>query len=225
MTNHSTIGATMVVGTTGVICKLKLTRASQTYLLPVHLSDEVMLQPVFYGTVVPMVAWFTFKKLILDPLEESRKQEEKRKQKEALREKVLAARKEAEASLSLMEERYNRIKSEEETKDGLLIEKCLYGLLATPEGNLKSDLEVSDEVIDITKPIQCNVENSRLILWEGSKSSLPGVWDPCPGDPDKWILIQYSYKGLSHQLFTVEEEAIKLPKTSHKLPSVDKYSL
>ena len=215
----------MVVGTTGVICKLKLTRASQTYLLPIHLSDEVMLQPVFYGTVVPMVAWFTFKKLILDPLEESRKQEEKKKQKEALREKVLAARKEAEASLSLMEERYNRIKSEEETKDGLLIEKCLYGLLATPEGNLKSDLEVCDEVIDITKPVQCNVENSRLILWEGSKCSLPGVWDPCPGDQDKWILIKYSYKGLSHQLFTAEQEPIKLPKTSHKLPSVDKYSL
>ena len=215
----------MVVGTTGVICKLKLTRASQTYLLPIHLSDEVMLQPVFYGTVVPMVAWFTFKKLILDPLEESRKQEEKKKQKEALREKVLAARKEAEASLSLMEERYNRIKSEEETKDGLLIENCLYGLLATPEGNLKSDLEVCDEVIDITKPVQCNVENSRLILWEGSKCSLPGVWDPCPGDQDKWILIQYSYKGLSHQLFTAEQEPIKLPKTSHKLPSVDKYSL
>lgn len=95
----------MIVGTTGVTCKLKLTRASQSYLLPIHLSDEVMLQPVFYGTVVPLLAWVTVKKLILNPLEEKKKAEKRRKQKESLREKVLAARKEAEASMNLMEER------------------------------------------------------------------------------------------------------------------------
>ena len=105
ITSHSTLGATMIVGTTGVTCKLKLTRASQTYLLPIHLSDEVMLQPVFYGTVVPLLAWLTVKKLILNPLEEKKKAEKRRKQKESLREKVLAARKEAEASMNLMEER------------------------------------------------------------------------------------------------------------------------
>ena len=35
--------------------------------------------PVFYGTIVPLVAWFTLKKLILDPLEAQRKQEVKSK--------------------------------------------------------------------------------------------------------------------------------------------------
>ena len=95
----------MIVGTTGVTCKLKLTRASQSYMLPIHLSDEVMLQPVFYGTLVPLLAWFTVKKLILNPLEENKKAEKRRKQKESLREKVMAARKEAEASMNLMEER------------------------------------------------------------------------------------------------------------------------
>ena len=28
-----------------------------------------MLQPVFYGTLVPLLAWATVKKLVLDPLE------------------------------------------------------------------------------------------------------------------------------------------------------------
>ena len=105
ITTQSTLGATMIVGTTGVTCKLKLTRASQSYLLPIHLSDEVMLQPVFYGTLVPLLAWVTVKKLILNPLEERKKAEKRRKQKESLRERVMAARKEAEASMNLMEER------------------------------------------------------------------------------------------------------------------------
>jgi len=217
ITSLSTIGFTMIVGTTGVTCKLKLTRDSQSYLLPIHLSDEVMLQPVFYGTLVPLLAWVTVKKLILNPLEEKKKAEKRRKQKESLREKVIAARKEAEASMNLMEERHQRILREEEDKEGLVITRCLYGLLVDQDGNLRSDLEESEDVIDITKAIQCIVETSRLVLWEGSKSSLPGVWDPCPGDSDKRILVNYTYKGAAHQLLSLEEEPIKLPKTSHKL--------
>ena len=75
VTEHSSLGLTMVVGTTGVTCRLKLSRSSQTYLFPFHLSDEVMLQPVFYGTVVPLLGWLTVKKLLLEPLEKRRKEE------------------------------------------------------------------------------------------------------------------------------------------------------
>jgi len=223
ITEHSSLGATMVVGTMGVICKVKLTRASQTYLFPFQLSDEVMLQPVFYGTVAPLLAWLTVKKLLLDPLELKRKEEAREKKRQAVKEKVAAARQEAEASLSLMEERFSRGKSEEEAKNGLVIELCLYGLLATDSGDLVA--EVSDwgeaaedmsEVTNITKPVQCSVEHSRLVLWEGPKSSLPGVWDPCPGE-DKWILIRYTFQGLRHQVFCPENEAVKLPKTAHRI--------
>ena len=113
--------------------------------------------------------------------------------------------------------RYQRILREEEDKEGLVITRCLYGLLMDQDGNLRSDLEESEDVIDITKAVQCIVESSRLVLWEGSKSSLPGVWDPCPEDSDKRILVNYTYKGAAHQLLSHEEESIKLPKTSHKL--------
>jgi len=223
ITEHSSLGATMVVGTTGVICKLKLTRASQTYLFPFLLSDEVMLQPVFYGTVAPMIAWLIIKKLLLEPLELKRKEEARKKQRENMKEKVAAARLEAEASLSLMEERFRRGKTEEEAKNGLVIHQCLYGLLATDKGDLIADLtewgdtaEDTLDVIDITKPVQCNVEHSRLVLWEGTKSSLPGVWDPCPGE-DKWILIRYTFQNNRHQLFCPDSEAVKLPKSAHKI--------
>ena len=74
ITEHSSptllIVATMVVGTMAVICKVKLTRASQTYLFPFQLSDEVMLQPA----VAPLIAWLTVKNLLLlDPLGMKRK--------------------------------------------------------------------------------------------------------------------------------------------------------
>ena len=162
VTTHSTLGATMVVGTTGVTCKLKLSRSSQTYLFPFHLSDEVMLQPVFYGTVVPLLGWLTVKKLVLEPLEKKRKQEEARKQKEQVAEQVRKAREEAEASLKLMEERHRRILSEEEAKNGLILEQCLYGLIVTEEDQcLKEDLGLSDSIIDVTTPLQCNVEAGR----------------------------------------------------------------
>jgi len=223
ITEHSTLGATMVVGTMGVICKLKLTRASQTYLFPFQLSDEVMLQPVFYGTVAPLLVWFTVKKLLLEPLELKRKEEAREKQRESLKEKVAAARQEAEASLSLMEERFRRGASEEEARNGLVIELCLYGLLATEKDDLVAGVAGWGEtavnmpdVTDITKPVQCSVEHSRLSLWEGAKSSLPGVWDPCPGE-DKWLLFRYTFQGARHQLFCQEMEAVKLPKTAHRM--------
>jgi len=222
ITQHSSLGATMVVGTMGVICKLKLTRATQTYLFPFQLSDEVMLQPIFYGTVAPLIAWLTVKKLILEPMELKRKEEARAKQKQSMKEKVAAAKQEAEASLNLMEERFRRGLAEEESKNGLIIEQCLYGLLSSDSGQLKSDIPDWGEnninmpdVTDITKAVQCNVEHSRLLLWEGDKSSLPGVWDPCPGE-EKWLLIRYTYQGTKHQLFCPENDAVKLPKTSHR---------
>jgi len=218
ITEHSNLGATMVVGTMGVICKVKLTRASQTYLFPFQLSDEVLLQPIFYGTVAPLLAWLTVKKLLLDPLAAKRKEEAREKQRQSMKEKVAAARQEAESSLSLMEERFRRGRTEEEAKNGLVIEQCLYGLLATDGGEVIAGVgEEMPMVTNITKPVQCSVEHSRLVLWEGPKSSLPGVWDPCPGE-DKWLLIRYLYQGARHQIFCQENEAIKLPKTAHRIP-------
>ena len=46
------------------------------------------MQPILYGTVIPLVGYFTFKKLILDPMEERRRARERGRQTEAAREKV-----------------------------------------------------------------------------------------------------------------------------------------
>ena len=97
----------------GVTLRVKFTRATQTYTFPIHLADEVclvslfniisfikilwpqrskcydanhfqiLMQPIFYGTVTPLLAWFTVQKLIIDPYATRKKQAEKQKMKES----------------------------------------------------------------------------------------------------------------------------------------------
>lgn len=45
----------------GVTLKLKYNRANQEFNIPIYLSDEVYAAPVFYGTMIPLVAY-----LVLD---------------------------------------------------------------------------------------------------------------------------------------------------------------
>ena len=137
VTSQSNVSATMLVGfPLGVTCRLKLTRSSQTYVFPFHLSDEILVQPIFYGTICPVVLWFTIKKLVLEPLEVKRREEKRRRKREANKEKVAIARREAEASISLMEERFARIVREEEAKGGLVICAALYGRMEDSGGGL-----------------------------------------------------------------------------------------
>ena len=64
------------------------------------------MQPIFYGTVCPLLLYYAGKKLILDPMEEKKRAAEKEKELEAVRREVAMAKVEAEASLDLMRERY-----------------------------------------------------------------------------------------------------------------------
>lgn len=92
VTGHSSLGATVVVGVpVGVTLRLKVARAQQTYVFPLHLADEVLIQPVFYGTVVPVLAYLAVKRLVLDPREERKKAKERQKTAEAARERVAEA--------------------------------------------------------------------------------------------------------------------------------------
>jgi len=227
VTSQSSLSATMVVGfPVGVTCRIKLTRASQVYLFPFHLSDEILIQPVFYGTVCPLIIWLTAKKLILEPMQARAREAARVRKREVNRERVAAARREAEASVALMEERYTRIRAAEEGRGGLVLVTALYGHLEDSGGGVHRSLAPWDppsapptdlDYISVARPLQCEVEEGRLILWEGSKCHLPGLWDPAPGE-EKHLLIRYLYQGVRHEVYCSEEDAVKLPKSSHRVP-------
>ena len=148
ITPHSNLGATMLIGIPfGVTLKVKFNRASQTYTFPVHLADEVLMQPIFYGTVAPLLTWFTIQKLVIDPYTHRKKEKEKQKLKEANLLKVADSKREAMASIDLMLERFSRIRSEEESRNGLVIVAAVYGKLVDDvTGNTLIDF---DDVIEI----------------------------------------------------------------------------
>lgn len=80
-------------------------------------------------------------------------------------------------------------------------------------------LQTYPQVIDVTIPVQCLVEDkSKLTLYEGSKAELAGFFNPTPHlEEDKHLLVRYLYQGSTHQVMVADEEAVKLPKSSHKV--------
>ena len=53
-------------------------------------------------------------------------------------------------------------------------------------------------------------------------ADLAGFYDPCAllHEEQKHLLIRYSYQNCIHQLLLPDEEAVKMPKTAHRLPDV-----
>ncbi|XP_050737398.1 dnaJ homolog subfamily C member 11-like [Eriocheir sinensis] len=214
VSQNSSISASLALGIpTGVHLKIKLHRASQTYSTVFLLCEEILPAPVIYGTMVPLVSWMALQKLIIQPYLRRQKQSELLKQREANRTRLLEKRREAMAAVELMRETVRRIVEQEEARKGLVILQASYGQLVV-EG--KDDLALSPEVVDVTIPLQCLVKDSKLILQEASKCSLPGFYDPCPGE-DKNLRVRYLFHAVTHEVTIADTESLRIPKQSHRL--------
>ncbi|KDR18967.1 dnaJ homolog subfamily C member 11 isoform X2 [Zootermopsis nevadensis] len=231
VSQHSWLAASVAVGVpSGVTLKIKLSRANQTYMFPIHLSDELIPSPVFYATVTPVVIWAVVKKLIVDPIVLEQKQRDKEKQRELNKTRMAEKKKEASAAVELMRATFARVRSNEEAKRGLVIIKALYGRHMDVadlgrrgsgeeegrEAGTTADLEHLDEVIDVTIPLQCLVKDSKLTLHDASKSQLPGFYDPCMGE-EKSLLVHYLFHSHVHETVIEDNEVLRIPKQSHRV--------
>lgn len=210
VSKHSNLSFSVTVGVpSGVKLKIRLTRANQSYNFPIHLCEEIMPSPIFYATVVPLVVYVVVKKGFVEPFLKEQKAKKVEKQRQNNFNKLLEKRKEAQAAQELMMATYTRIKEEEENKKGLVIIKAIYGKILT---NDSGDREVSNEVLDVTVPIQCIVKDSKLVMHEHSKSQLPGFFDPAIGE-EKQLHIIYNYREQPYEVTIKDTEALRLPKT------------
>ncbi|XP_055926160.1 dnaJ homolog subfamily C member 11-like [Argiope bruennichi] len=212
VSKNSTVGASMILGVpSGVTLKLKITRANQTFLFPIMLSEELIPSAVFYGTAAPVLGWFILKVLYIDPYHERQKRRETEKFKEANAQRIAERRKEALIAVSLMQETYRRIKSEEEKKNGLIIKIAVYGSVENITNLNMDQMDSQLDILDATVPVQCLVKDSRLILPNRSKSNLPGFYDPCLGE-EKLLRIDYLYKNIAHSITIPDHEMLRIPR-------------
>nr|XP_019548532.2 LOW QUALITY PROTEIN: dnaJ homolog subfamily C member 11 [Aedes albopictus] len=225
VSKYSSVVATVSVGVpTGVTLKVKIIRSTQTYLFPIHLSEEIIPAAIFYATVAPLLTYFVVKKTIIDPMNEAAKQRNIEKVKETNRSRIAEKRREAESAIALMGAMYERIRNDEQKRKGLVIVAASYGKFNADEN---VSVEQRDEmgfvqhnpnVIDVRIPLQCLVKDSRLQLYGSTKSELPGFYDPCFGE-EKLLRIDYEFRERSYTVVVADNEDIKLPENGQTVQS------
>ncbi|XP_033641922.1 dnaJ homolog subfamily C member 11-like [Asterias rubens] len=222
ISRHSRVAAKVSIGVpSGVTLRLKLGRASQTFLFPIHLAHDISPQAIFYGTVAPVLTYWLIKALVVDPFLNRQKTDEIVKERNAKQEQMEQKKKEAQAEVYLMEEMVERIIASEQAREGLVITKAWYGKLVVSEesasnGGCGSLDDLMDGVIDVTIPLQCQVKDSKLILTDASKTGLPGFYDPCVGE-DKNLRVNYTFRGEPHECTIADSEPLRIPKKSHHI--------
>jgi DnaJ family protein C protein 11 len=168
VSKYSSVHASVMVGVpNGVVLKIRFMRSSQSYNFFIQLSEEIIPAAVFYATAVPIVSYFILKKCILEPLDAENHKRVVEKKKEMNEQKVQQKRKEAEAAVSLMQAQYERICSEEEARDGLLILFAYYGKFDDEDNNTPLDsitLDESSSFIDVKVPLQCLVKDGEITI-------------------------------------------------------------
>ncbi|XP_031640868.1 dnaJ homolog subfamily C member 11 [Contarinia nasturtii] len=215
VSKYSSVVASVSIGQpTGVTMKLKLIRSSQTYVFPIHLSEDIIPAAVFYATVTPLVAWFVVKKCIIERMDAEQKQRDIDRIKETNKKRMAEKKREAEAAVDLMSVQYERNCSEEERRNGLLIVSAIYGKFSdNSSSDSSSSITTGNQTIDVKIPLQCLVKDGKLTLQESGKCDLPGFYDPCVGE-EKLLQIEYIYNGKKQTIQIEENEPLRLPITN-----------
>ncbi|XP_035517233.1 dnaJ homolog subfamily C member 11 [Morone saxatilis] len=210
ISRHSVLSATVSIGVPqGVTLKIKLARASQTYLFPVHLTDQLLPSAVFYATVGPLLLYMAIHRLVIIPYTQAQKEQELELQRKSSATDIAKKKQEAESAVSTRTHM-----QAEESKMGLIILNAWYGKFVSDT----SQKQEKAKVIDVTVPLQCLVKDSKLILTESSKAGLPGFYDPCVGE-EKSLKLLYQFRGVMHQVISADTESLRIPKQSHRIES------
>jgi len=194
----------------GVSVKIRLARANQNYIFQVMLADFVSPSALFYGTVVPLAVYNIARVLVVNPYLKRQKDKELKRKQDCQSDQLMRVKREAQMAVELMTESVAKVVRDEEAKRGLIILRAIYGKFVSDEFE-------EGKCIDVTIPVQYQVKDSKLqILTEGSKSSLPGFYDPCIGE-DKSLYIKYRFQNRLHEVTVNDKERVMVPKQRDRL--------
>ena len=214
ITKLTRLGGRVSVGSKGVHLTLRFTRAGMSFAVGIVVSRFASLAAVFYATAVPLLLFGGFKVLAIAPLLRHQRQKEVAEKRAERAREMLERKREAEAAVELMTETVDRVLTTERTRQGLIIVEAWYGKLfdLDPAGD-RSELP---KVIDVHVPLQCLVVDSKLILREDNKASIPGFYDPCVGET-KYLRVRYEFRGTPHEVTVENSESLVIPRRSHRI--------
>lgn len=213
ITRHTRVDTHIIISNvSGVALNLEIHRGNQSFTVPITLANEIMPSAVFYGTVTPIIAYYVFKRLVIDPYKKEKEESEANKMQEKLKAELLEKRRLALAAQELMKETVLRI-IEREGQHGLIITKAIYGKIVDKHNpNFETE-----KIINVMIPIQLLVsDHSFNILSDQSKSNLEGFYDPCIGET-KTLYIEYTFRTEKYQVTCGDTENLRMPKASHKV--------
>lgn len=165
VSKYSSVHASVQLGVpSGVALKIRFIRSTQSYNFYIQMSEEIIPAAVFYATTIPVVSYFLIKKCILEPLEAEKHKKVVEKKKEMNEQRNVQKRKEAESAVSLMQAQYERIRSDEEAKGGLVILHAFYGKFDDEEEIDQIVADNRSSYIDVKIPLQCLVKESEIII-------------------------------------------------------------
>ncbi|ORX75758.1 DnaJ-domain-containing protein [Anaeromyces robustus] len=206
--------------TIGFSIQLKYYRLGQTITIPIIISHDLSINVLFWGSLIPLSAAYLIDQYILIPYHKNDLQRKINIIKTANSEVLAQRKKEAEDSIKLMAETIQKKIDIEKKNNGLIIIEALYGnakLLKFKKllyKQNKPNKSLSDEIIDVTIPLQSMVNKSQLHLGGYSKSSLIGFYDPCFGK-EKVLRVVYSFQGRLHLIEVGENTPLFAPLRDH----------
>ena len=209
------LGGRVSVGSRGVQLTLQLTRAGITFSAAILVSKSASLGAVFYATIVPLLMFGGFKVLAIAPLLRRQRQSEVAEKRSEKAREMMEKKREAEAAIELMIETVDRILSSERSRQGLIIVEAWYGKLFDVDPATAPGVGLP-KVIDVHVPLQCLVVDSKLILRDENKATIPGFYDPCVGDT-KYLRVRYEFRGTPHEVTVENSEALVIPRRSHRI--------
>lgn len=214
ITTLSHVAATVCIGpNTGVSLKLKVHRHTQSFSFPILLCEVISPAAVFYGTIGPLIAFFTIRALVISPMINQQKEKDMQELREKHAQVIAEKRREAESAIGLMITSYEQVVETEQSKHGLVIVEAWYGKFISKQRQTDKS---TPYVTCVTIPVQCLVKESKLLLSDSSKSQLSGFYDPCIGE-EKFLKIIYEFRDNLHEAIFKDEEPVRIPKQSHKI--------
>eukprot|EP00922_Rhytidocystis_sp_ex-Travisia-forbesii_P028886 GHVS01042334.1.p1 GENE.GHVS01042334.1~~GHVS01042334.1.p1 ORF type:complete len:322 (-),score=51.87 GHVS01042334.1:1370-2335(-) len=135
----------------------------------------------------------------------------------------------AQSATEMMGSLYETVYKREVERRGVLIDKSWYGNFRLKQNLLDSGYKgpvtcehVEGPWIDVTIPLQCQVNGSRLIIPGGpssSKSDVDGFYNPTANidSMDLCLYILYHFQGDLHEVTVTDKQSLAIPLKSHKL--------